>query len=218
MNGNTPMTRLDLLKQERETVKKLRCISFDAKRVALNHYDREIAAIEVYGSDNTEVEDRTYSLMESITVDAGKYQQVKELLADEGFLDLPTMIARYKQVMRDANDIEMSKDEQIESLTTQLATKTTLLDAAIAGQETLQSEITRQDEKIARLTEERDDARRRADAAVVPDGIEVAAEYMFQALCMAPQFTRELMDAVSAFWKEWAQWRGEAEGEKVQNG
>ena len=53
-----------------------------------------------------------------------------------------------------------------ESLATQLATKTTLLDAAIAGQETLQSEITRQDEKIARLTEECTESQRREKAAV----------------------------------------------------
>lgn len=52
--------------------------------------------------------------------------------------------------------------------------------------------------------------RARADAAVeIPASVEAAADYMFQALCMAPQFTRELMNAVSEFWKEWAQWRGQ---------
>lgn len=53
------MTRLDLLKSERETVKKLRCLSFGVKEIALQNYDREIAAIEVYGSDNHEVEEHT---------------------------------------------------------------------------------------------------------------------------------------------------------------
>jgi chromosome segregation ATPase len=53
----------------------------------------------------------------------------------------------------------------VESLTTQLATKTMMLDAAIARQETFQGEIKRQDEKIARLTEERDESQRREKAA-----------------------------------------------------
>jgi hypothetical protein len=53
------MTRLDLLKSERETVKKLRCLAFGVKAEALNHYNREITAIEVYGSDNHEVEEHT---------------------------------------------------------------------------------------------------------------------------------------------------------------
>lgn len=51
------MTRLELLKQEQETVRKLRCLSFDVKEAADEHYQTEIDAIEIYGSPNREVEE-----------------------------------------------------------------------------------------------------------------------------------------------------------------
>ena len=51
------MTRLDLLKEEREVVRKLRCLSFDVKEAADEHYKTEIEAIEVYGSPDYEVKE-----------------------------------------------------------------------------------------------------------------------------------------------------------------
>ena len=51
------MTRLELLKEEREVVRKLRCLSFDVKEAADEHYKTEIEAIEVYGSPDYEVKE-----------------------------------------------------------------------------------------------------------------------------------------------------------------
>lgn len=50
------MTRLDLLKQEIETVKELRCLSFGIKDEVVAHYEREITAIEKWGASNPEYE------------------------------------------------------------------------------------------------------------------------------------------------------------------
>lgn len=55
------ITRLDLLKSELDILNTLRCISFDALDVAKEHYRREIAAIEEYGSDNPT---REYTVVE----------------------------------------------------------------------------------------------------------------------------------------------------------
>lgn len=51
------MTRLDLLHQELETVKKLRLLSFVCKEKCIEYYEHEIECIEVYGSSNTEVKE-----------------------------------------------------------------------------------------------------------------------------------------------------------------
>lgn len=51
------MTRLELLKEEREVVRNLRCLSFDVKEKAEEHYQTEIDAIEVYGAPNNEVKE-----------------------------------------------------------------------------------------------------------------------------------------------------------------
>lgn len=67
---------------------------------------------------------------------------------------------------------------------------------------------------IESLTARAEKAEAELKEAAMPESIEAAAENMFQAFCMAPQFTRELMDSVSAFWKLWAEWRGAREGEK----
>ena len=72
--------------------------------------------------------------------------------------------------------IKRVRADLIESLTTQLATKTMMLDAAIAGQETLQGEIKRQDEKIARLTEECTESQRREKAAVEDSALRKSTE------------------------------------------
>lgn len=52
---------------------------------------------------------------------AEDYRQVKKLLNDEGFADLPTMIKRYKLVMLAANEIAIEQDEKIELLKYELA-------------------------------------------------------------------------------------------------
>ena len=51
------MTRLDLLKKQLETVKKLTCISFDLKEKVIKYYEHEIECIEEYGGYNPEVEE-----------------------------------------------------------------------------------------------------------------------------------------------------------------
>ena len=48
------MTRLELLKKEREIVKSLRCMEIDAKDTAIQRYDHEITAIEEHGAPNRE--------------------------------------------------------------------------------------------------------------------------------------------------------------------
>lgn len=51
------MRRLEKLKQERETVRNLKCLSFDLIDECTKYYDHEIQCIEEYGSDNPEVKE-----------------------------------------------------------------------------------------------------------------------------------------------------------------
>lgn len=51
------MTRLDLLKQELEVVKNLRCLNFCLRNEVILSYKREIEAIEKYGLINKEVKE-----------------------------------------------------------------------------------------------------------------------------------------------------------------
>lgn len=44
--------RLDVLKEERDQVKNMKCLSFDVRDQAIKYYDHEIMCIEEYGSDN----------------------------------------------------------------------------------------------------------------------------------------------------------------------
>ena len=55
-------------------------------------------------------------LIGSLRADAASYQQVKKILAREGFTDLSAMVSKYKQTMYDANEIAIAKDEEIEQL------------------------------------------------------------------------------------------------------
>lgn len=48
-------TRLNKLKEERDTVRSLKCLSFDLIDEVTKYYDREIKCIEEYGSHNPEV-------------------------------------------------------------------------------------------------------------------------------------------------------------------
>jgi hypothetical protein len=50
------MTRLDLLKQERETVKRLKTLSFDLKEKCDKWYEIEINCIEKYHSSNPKID------------------------------------------------------------------------------------------------------------------------------------------------------------------
>ena len=77
-------------------------------------------ADKVYFHLRTIIKDAA-DLIESLQADAESYQQVKKTLSDEGFSDLPAMIARYKQVMADANEIDIAKDEEMEQLRADLA-------------------------------------------------------------------------------------------------
>lgn len=52
--------------------------------------------------------------------DAASYRQIKNRLAVEGFSDLDTMILGCKQVMHDANEIGIEKDEMLELLQSKL--------------------------------------------------------------------------------------------------
>lgn len=51
------ITRLELLKKEKEVVKGLKCLSYNLGEQVLSYYDVEINAIEVYGSINPTYED-----------------------------------------------------------------------------------------------------------------------------------------------------------------
>lgn len=56
-----------------------------------------------------------------LRAESASYRQVKKVLADEGFSDLATMISRYKQVMADANEVDIAKDEELADLRAQIA-------------------------------------------------------------------------------------------------
>ena len=45
-------TRLDKLKEEKAIIEGLKCLRFDVMEKAIEHYDREINAIEIYHSPN----------------------------------------------------------------------------------------------------------------------------------------------------------------------
>ena len=51
------MTRLDILKKEREQIKGMQCLAFGLIDDCLEWYDREIEAIEVYGAPNKEYDE-----------------------------------------------------------------------------------------------------------------------------------------------------------------
>lgn len=51
------MTRLDILKKEREQIKGMQCLAFKLIDDCLEWYDREIEAIEVYGAPNKEYDE-----------------------------------------------------------------------------------------------------------------------------------------------------------------
>lgn len=51
------MTRLEKLKEERETIRAMRCLSFDLIAACTVYYDREIEAIEEYGAENPKVKE-----------------------------------------------------------------------------------------------------------------------------------------------------------------
>lgn len=53
------ITRLELLKKEKEIVKGLKCLSYNLGAEVLSYYDVEINAIEVYGSINPTYNDET---------------------------------------------------------------------------------------------------------------------------------------------------------------
>ena len=51
------MTRLELLKKEKEIVKNLKTLSFDCIDECVKHFDQEIECIEVYNAPNREVKE-----------------------------------------------------------------------------------------------------------------------------------------------------------------
>ena len=51
------MTRLDILKKERDQIKDMQCLSFALMDDCKEWYDREIEAIEVYGAPNKEYDE-----------------------------------------------------------------------------------------------------------------------------------------------------------------
>ena len=51
------MNRLELLKQEKETISKMKTLSFDLKEQCQEWYDHEIECIEEYGSPNPEIKE-----------------------------------------------------------------------------------------------------------------------------------------------------------------
>lgn len=53
------MTRLETLKQEKEEIMRMHCLSFGLKDKCAEWYDHEIECIEKYGSANPEYEENT---------------------------------------------------------------------------------------------------------------------------------------------------------------
>lgn len=51
-------TRLDVLKQEREQIKNMKCLSFNLIEKCVEYYDHEIECIEIYRSANPVYEDK----------------------------------------------------------------------------------------------------------------------------------------------------------------
>ncbi len=51
------MTRLEPLKQEKEEIMRMHCLSFGLKDKCVEWYDHEIECIEKWGAENREVED-----------------------------------------------------------------------------------------------------------------------------------------------------------------
>lgn len=51
-SGGMNMTRLEILKAEKEQIKDLRCLSFSLMDKCTEWYDKEIEAIVVYGAEN----------------------------------------------------------------------------------------------------------------------------------------------------------------------
>lgn len=51
------MKRLEKLKQERETIRGMKCLSFDLIDKCTEYYDHEIECIEKYGSSNPEIKE-----------------------------------------------------------------------------------------------------------------------------------------------------------------
>lgn len=56
MEDVVKMTRLERLYQERDLIKKFKCIPFSVRESLIQTYNREINAIEIYHSDNRESE------------------------------------------------------------------------------------------------------------------------------------------------------------------
>ena len=54
MTREEMLNRLEKLKQEWQTVRDLKCLSFELKDKVLRYYDTEIRAIELYGLNNPE--------------------------------------------------------------------------------------------------------------------------------------------------------------------
>ena len=52
------MSRLELLKQEREQILQMECLSYDLMRKCREWYDHEIECIEEYGSENPEIKEK----------------------------------------------------------------------------------------------------------------------------------------------------------------
>lgn len=60
------------------------------------------------------------SMIESLKYDAANYQQIKKALSREGFSDIETMIARFKQVMIDENSISAARELEMDGLSEKL--------------------------------------------------------------------------------------------------
>ena len=52
------MSRLEILKQEREQISQMRCLSFDLMEKCREWYDNEIEAIEKYNAPNPEMREK----------------------------------------------------------------------------------------------------------------------------------------------------------------
>lgn len=71
------MKRLEKLKFEREVLKHLTLLPFSAKGTVDKYYEREITAIEQYGSDNPDVSYESLSEIEKIMEEVYGNQKAK---------------------------------------------------------------------------------------------------------------------------------------------
>lgn len=116
------MNRLDLLKQEKETISKMQTLSLDLKDQCQEWYDHEIERIEVYGSENPEISVKDNPMWSYDPNDLHRfvYQVSRQIIEDdEGFM-LETITPFCEEIVQQ----KLSKKDLEEALRMWMAAKT----------------------------------------------------------------------------------------------